>query len=184
MLPIKFSNYLLKIIPSIKSSTIHNDLDICLNLSINNFYKVLVFLKYHTHTQYKILSDLCIVDYPTRNNRFEVVYNLLSLKFNSRIRLKVILNELQTIPSIVNIYRSADWWEREAWDMFGVFFTGHPDLRRILSDYGFEGHPLRKDFPLSGYTEVRYSELKKRVVYEPVTVPQDFRLYDFENPWN
>lgn len=182
MLPVSFAKYLLKIIPSIKNFIVQKQ-NILIVVPLTKIYPILTFLKYHTNTQYKVLSDLCVVDYPTKTNRFEIIYNLLSLQYNSRITVKVSCNELQTVPSIVNIYKSANWWEREAWDMFGVFFVNHPDLRRILTDYGFEGHPLRKDFPLSGFTEVRYSELEKRVIYEPITVPQEYRSFNFESPW-
>ncbi len=109
---------------------------------------------------------------------------MLSIRFNSRIRVKIVITELQPIDSITTIYKAAAWWEREAWDMFGIFFTNHPDLRRILTDYGFEGHPLRKDFPLSGFLEVYYNELKKRVVYEPINLSQQYRLFEFNSPWN
>jgi len=124
------------------------------------------------------------VDYPSRKDRFDVIYNLLSIRFNTRIRIKVIINEFQSLESITSIYSSANWYERETWDMFGIFFINHPDLRRILTDYGFEGYPLRKDFPLSGYIEVRYNEAKKRVVYEKLMLPQEFRLFTFETPWD
>jgi NADH-quinone oxidoreductase subunit C len=124
------------------------------------------------------------VDYPSRKDRFDVVYNLLSVRFNTRIRVKVIINEFQSLESITSIYSAAGWFERETWDMFGIFFINHPDLRRILTDYGFEGYPLRKDFPLSGYIEVRYNESKKRVVYEKLMLPQEFRLFTFETPWD
>jgi NADH/F420H2 dehydrogenase subunit C len=177
-----FSQHLLKMIPSISNYTIKQN-EICLNIPFNRIISVISFLKYHTNCQYKLLSDLCIVDYPSRSNRFDIIYNLLSIRFNSRITIKVIVNELQIVPSLTKVYRSADWWEREAWDMFGVFFSNHPNLRRILSDYGFEGHPLLKNFPLSGFMEVRYDELKKRVVYEPLNLPQDFRSFNFESPW-
>jgi NADH-quinone oxidoreductase subunit C len=129
------------------------------------------------------LMDICGVDYPERPERFEVVYNLLSLKYNWRLRIKVHADETSLVPSVVGIYKAAGWFERECWDMYGVAFAGNPDLRRILTDYGFEGHPLRKDFPLSGYVEVRYDEEKKRIVYEPVQLPQDFRSFDFLSPW-
>ena len=177
-----FSQYLLKNIPSIINYTVEKG-EICLNIPFNKIIPVVTFLKYHTNCQYKLLSDMCVVDYPTRKHRFDIIYNFLSIRYNSRIRLKVILNNLQIIPSISSIFSCANWWEREAWDMFGVFFSEHPDLRRILSDYGFEGHPMRKDFPLSGFMEVRYSELKKRVIYEPISLPQEFRTFDFESPW-
>jgi len=128
--------------------------------------------------------DICGVDYPTRSHRFEVVYNLLSHKFSSRIRVKTYADEVTPVPTAVGVFRGADWYEREVWDMYGVFFSGHPDLRRILTDYGFEGHPLRKDFPLTGYTEVRYDEEKKRVVYEPLQLTQAFRNFEgATSPW-
>ncbi len=129
------------------------------------------------------LVDICAVDYPERPERFEVVYHLLSLKHNARIRVKILTDEATPVPTVINVFSTAGWFEREAWDLMGVTFDGHPDLRRILTDYGFEGHPLRKDFPLSGYVEVRYSDEEKRVIYEPVKLPQDFRSFDFLSPW-
>jgi NADH-quinone oxidoreductase subunit C len=132
---------------------------------------------------FKQLMDITAVDYPDRQKRFEVVYNLLSLKHNQRIRVKVAADEETVVPSSVGVFSSATWLEREVWDLFGVFFSDHPDLRRILTDYGFEGHPLRKDFPLTGYVEVRYDEDQKRVVYEPVKLTQEFRGFDFTSPW-
>ena len=177
-----FCQYLLLNIPSIINYTIDKK-EISINIPFNKIEQVITFLKYHTNCQYKVISDICVVDYPTRKNRFDIVYNFLSIKYNSRIRVKVIVNEFQVVPSITNIYKGANWWEREAWDLFGVFFQNHPDLRRILTDYGFEGHPMRKDFPLSGYVEVRYSETDKRVIYEPISLPQEFRSFDFESPW-
>jgi NADH-quinone oxidoreductase subunit C len=133
--------------------------------------------------RFEQLMDVCGVDYPSRPERFEVVYNLLSLSQNRRIRVKVAAAEGEAVPTAVEIYRSANWYEREVWDLFGVYFEGHPDLRRILTDYGFEGHPLRKDFPLTGYVEVRYDDEQKRVVYEPVKLTQDYRNFDFLSPW-
>jgi NADH-quinone oxidoreductase subunit C len=132
---------------------------------------------------FKVLVDVCGVDYPERALRFEVVYNLLSLKHNRRVRVKVATDESAPVPSVVGVFSSANWFERETWDLFGVYFSDHPDLRRILTDYGFEGHPLRKDFPLTGYVEVRYDEVQKRVVYEPVKLKQEFRSFDFLSPW-
>ncbi|MEC8087407.1 MAG: NADH-quinone oxidoreductase subunit C [Pseudomonadota bacterium] len=131
----------------------------------------------------KVLVDVTETDYPEREERFEIVYNLLSLSHNHRVRVKVATDEKTPVPSIVPLFSAAGWFEREVWDMFGVFFTDHPDLRRMLTDYGFEGHPLRKDFPLTGYVEVRYDEEQKRVVYEPVKLTQDFRSFDFMSPW-
>jgi NADH/F420H2 dehydrogenase subunit C len=177
-----FSQYLLKILPIINYTISKKELSI--NIPFNKIIPIIFFLKNHTHCQYKVLSDLCVVDYVNKKERFDVIYNLLSIRFNSRIRIKVSITELQPIDSITSIYKAASWWEREAWDMFGIFFINHPDLRRILTDYGFEGHPLRKDFPLSGFLEVYYNELKKRVVYEPINLSQQYRLFEFNSPWN
>jgi NADH-quinone oxidoreductase subunit C len=127
--------------------------------------------------------DLTAVDYPTREHRFDVVTHLLSPKHNRRIRIKVATDEDTPVPSLCAVYPAANWYERETYDLFGVFFEGHPDLRRILTDYGFDGHPLRKDFPMTGYVEVRYSDAEKRVVYEPVRLNQEFRTFDFLSPW-
>jgi len=138
----------------------------------------------HTGLQYKRLTDVAGVDYPERGKRFEVVYNRLSLRYGVRLLVKVRVDELETLPSRTGRYKSANWMERERWDMFGVGVEGHPDLRRILTDYGFEGHPMRKDFPLTGYTEVRYDETLKRVVSEPVELTQEFRAFEYGNPWS
>jgi NADH-quinone oxidoreductase subunit C len=129
------------------------------------------------------LMDLCGVDWPEHEARFEVVYNLLSVSLNQRIRVIITIDEQTSVPSVCGIWPCATWWERETWDLFGIVFAGQPDLRRILTDYGFEGHPLRKDFPLTGYVEVRYDEERKQVVYEPVRLTQDFRNFDFLSPW-
>lgn len=129
------------------------------------------------------LMDICGADYPDQPERFEVIYHLLSLKHNWRVRVKVLTDEHSPVPSVVTVYSGAGWFERECWDLFGVAFSGNPDLRRLLTDYGFEGHPLRKDFPLTGYVEVRYDDEQKRVVYEPVKLVQDFRNFDFTSPW-
>ncbi|MFY9288540.1 MAG: NADH-quinone oxidoreductase subunit C [Alphaproteobacteria bacterium] len=129
------------------------------------------------------LMDICGVDYPERPERFVVVYNLLSLKHNVRVRVKVQTDETSPVPSVVGVHSGAGWFERECWDLYGVAFSNNPDMRRLLTDYGFEGHPLRKDFPLTGYVEVRYDEMQKRVVYEPVKLVQDFRNFDFLSPW-
>ena len=164
---------------------------------------VLTFLKNHHNAQFTNLADIAGVDMPTREYRFEVVYNLLSLRYNARIRVKTYTDEMTPLESSNDVHKAANWYEREIWDMFGVFFTNHPDLRRILTDYGFEGHPLRKDFPLSGYLEVkfviycviliaimlkttlqyRYDDEKKRVVQEPVELAQEFRKFDLTAPW-
>lgn len=141
------------------------------------------FLRDNPDCFFEMLVDITAVDYPERPERFEVVYHLLSLKHKHRIRVKCYTTEEEPVDSIVTIYSSAGWYEREVWDMYGIFFAENPDLRRILTDYGFEGHPLRKDFPLTGYVELRYSEEEKRVVYEPVKLTQDFRKFDFLSPW-
>ncbi|WP_028464838.1 NADH-quinone oxidoreductase subunit C [Nisaea denitrificans] len=145
--------------------------------------KVLTFLRDDAQCQFRCLVDLCGTDYPEREQRFDVVYNLLSVQQNNRIRVKVATDEVTPVPSVSGVFPSAEWFEREAWDMYGVFFSDHPDLRRLLTDYGFEGHPLRKDFPLTGHVEVRYDDEQKRVVYEPVKLVQDFRSFDFLSPW-
>jgi NADH-quinone oxidoreductase subunit C len=144
---------------------------------------MMTFLRDDPKCLFKVMVDLCGVDYPDRPERFEVVYNLLSLKLNQRIRVKVTSDEESLVPSITGVYSAAGWFEREAWDLYGIYFSDHPDLRRILTDYGFEGHPMRKDFPLTGYVEVRYDEEQKRVVYEPVKLKQEFRSFDFVSPW-
>jgi NADH-quinone oxidoreductase subunit C len=145
--------------------------------------RVLTFLRDDARCLFAMLVDICGVDYPDRAERFDVVYNLLSLKHNQRIRLKVMTDEESPVPSATAIYSAAGWFEREAWDLYGIYFADHPDLRRLLTDYGFEGHPLRKDFPLTGYVELRYDEDQKRVVYQPVRLKQEFRSFDFLSPW-
>ena len=145
--------------------------------------RVMKFLRDDASCQFKSLMDICGVDFPEREERFEVNYNLLSYKHNQRIRIKVRTKEDMPVPSVSGVFPTAAWFERECWDMFGVFFSEHPDLRRLLTDYGFEGHPLRKDFPLTGYVEVRYDDEQKRVVYEPVKLTQAFRSFDFLSPW-
>ena len=145
--------------------------------------KVLKFLRDDQNCQFKQLVDVCGVDFPEREERFEVVYNLLSLKHNQRVRVKLSAGEDTPVDSATEIFSSANWFERETFDLYGVFFAGHPDLRRILTDYGFEGYPLRKDFPLTGFVEVRYDSEQRRVVYEPVKLTQEFRSFDFSSPW-
>jgi len=144
---------------------------------------LLKYLRDDQNLKFQQLLDITAADYPAREERFEVVYNLLSLIHNQRIRVKVAAGEEDTLPSVVSLFPSAGWMEREVWDLYGVYFADHPDLRRILTDYGFEGHPLRKDFPLTGHVELRYDETQKRVVYEPVKLTQDFRTFDFVSPW-
>ena len=157
--------------------------ELCIRVERQLLPRVLSFLRDDPQCRFNVLCDICGVDYPDRPLRFEVVYNLLSLSHNRRIRVKVDTDEEHPVPSAVGLFSSAGWWEREAWDLFGIYFAGNPDLRRILTDYGFDGHPLRKDFPLTGYVEMRYDERQKRVVYEPVRLPQEFRSFDFLSPW-
>jgi|TARA_A100001037_G_scaffold45696_1_gene36882 NADH-quinone oxidoreductase subunit C len=151
--------------------------------TVDDIVRVLKFLRDDASCQFKSLMDVCGVDYPEQEKRFEVNYNLLSYKHNQRIRIKVRTDEDTPVPSVSTVFPTASWFERECWDMYGVFFSEHPDLRRLLTDYGFEGHPLRKDFPLTGYVEVRYDDEQKRVVYEPVKLTQAFRSFDFLSPW-
>jgi NADH-quinone oxidoreductase subunit C len=145
--------------------------------------RVLTFLRDDPKAELHQLVDIAAVDWPARPQRFDVVYNLLSLTKNWRARVKVMTDEVTPVPSVIDVFRAAGWYEREAWDLYGVLFSGHPDLRRLLTDYGFEGHPMRKDFPLTGYVEVRYDVEQKRVVYEPVSLTQEFRTFEFMSPW-
>jgi NADH-quinone oxidoreductase subunit C len=144
---------------------------------------LLTFLRNDARCRFRTLVDICGVDYPERPQRFEVVYNLLSIHKNQRVRVKLPADEATAVPSVTSLYSAAGWFEREAWDLYGIFFAGNADLRRILTDYGFEGHPMRKDFPLTGYVELRYDEEQKRVVYDKVRLTQEFRRFDFTSPW-
>ncbi|AGB70781.1 MULTISPECIES: NADH-quinone oxidoreductase subunit C [Rhizobium] len=157
--------------------------ELTVTTTTENVIALLTFLRDDAKCGFVNMTDICGVDWPQRVERFDVVYHLLSPKKNLRIRVKVPVGEDQPVPSACGIYPGADWFERETWDMYGVLFTGHPDLRRILTDYGFEGHPLRKDFPTTGFVEVRYDDAAKRVVYEPVELKQEFRNFDFLSPW-
>lgn len=157
--------------------------EVTLEVASASIPEVMLHLRDHPDMLFKVLVDVCGVDFPDRAERFEVVYHLLSLKHNRRVRVKTTTDEATPVPSITGIFAAAGWFEREAWDMYGILFSDNPDLRRILTDYGFEGHPLRKDFPLTGFVEVRYDDEQKRVVYEPVKLRQDFRTWDFLSPW-
>lgn len=145
--------------------------------------EVVAFLRDDSRCRFVNFTDIAGADYPARSERFDVVYHLLSPYKNRRVRIKVTTDEVTPVPSITDVFKGADWFEREAWDLYGILFTGHHDLRRILTDYGFDGHPLRKDFPMTGFVEVRYNEEQKRVVYEPVRLNQEFRNFDFLSPW-
>ena len=164
-----------------KSEIRHNQLYI--NIGSEDLIDVTLFIKSNENTKFKQLIDITAVDYPENTQRFKVVYLFLSHEFNQRIILSYLINEKEVIPSLTSIFPAANWMEREVFDMYGVKFKGHPDLRRILTDYDFEGHPLRKDFPLTGHTEVRYSEEQKKVIKEPVKLEQNYRNFDYESPW-
>ena len=164
------------------SWSIAND-ELTMQVTKASFASFVEYLQTERSARFTTLVDITAVDYPSRPERFDVVYHLLSMYTNQRIRLKVSLREDEMMPSITDTFPAADWFEREVFDMFGIIFTGHPDLRRILTDYGFRGHPLLKDFPTTGYTEVRYDEAEKRVVYEPVSLVQEYRQFDFMSPW-
>ena len=167
---------------SVKKSEI-NFKQLFVDVNVENLTSTILFLKTNDKCRFKQLIDITAVDYPGREQRFKIVYLLLSHENNLRIIINVHIDETVIVPSIAKIFPSANWMEREVFDMYGVSFKGHPDLRRILTDYGFEGYPLRKDFPLTGYTEVRYSEAKKKVISEPVKLDQEYRDFDFESPW-
>nr|YP_010455060.1 NADH dehydrogenase subunit 9 [Vischeria punctata]UUA03896.1 NADH dehydrogenase subunit 9 [Vischeria punctata] len=156
----------------------------CLIIQFENVWENVFFFKNHNLSDFNCLVFIGGIDYPERENRFEILYNFLSQSFNSRLSIKTSVNEITPIKSIVSIFPSANWWEREIWDLFGVFFIDHPDLRRILTDYGFQGFPLRKDFPLTGYVEVVYDEKLKHVKVQPLQITQEFRFLDVVNPWS
>jgi NADH/F420H2 dehydrogenase subunit C len=177
-----YSHCLLSNLPIYNVTFARNEVTIIVPHS--ELFNVILFLRDNTNCQYRTIIDMCAVDYPERENRFEVVYNFLSTRYNNRIRVKTSVSEITPVDSITPLFKGANWFEREIWDLYGVYFTGHPDLRRILTDYGFEGHPLRKDFPLSGYVEVRYDEIQKRVVCEPIELSQEYRDFNFSSPWD
>ena len=166
----------------VKSTKINHKL-ICINIENENLLDVVLFLKNNNQTKFKQLIDITAVDYPENEKRFELVYLFLSHENNTRLKLLIKFEVNQTINSLTKVFPSANWMEREVFDMYGIKFKNHPDLRRILTDYGFKGHPLRKDFPLTGHNEVRYSEDEKKVVYEPVKLEQNYRNFDYESPW-
>jgi NADH-quinone oxidoreductase subunit C len=165
----------------ISADIAHGELTI--DVSVNEIEGLMEFLKLDRACLFSTLIDITAVDYPSRERRFDVVYHLLSMYQNHRIRVQAALREDEMMPSITGVFPAANWFEREVYDMYGILFSGHPDLRRLLTDYGFRGHPLRKDFPTTGYTELRYDEVQKRVVYEPVSLVQEYRQFDFMSPW-
>jgi NADH-quinone oxidoreductase subunit C len=178
-----FINNFNQIFKNHKTFLLSNKNDLILETTVGNLEKTLFFLRDHEACLFKMLIDILVVDYPGKEKRFSLIYCLLSLKYNVRIKVKISIDELTSVNSIANIYKSSCWMEREVWDMNGVFFENHPDLRRILTDYGFEGYPLRKDFPLSGYTEVRYDDSQKRVVSENLEMSQEYRVFNFNSSW-
>lgn len=164
-------------------STVQSHHELTVTVEIGALLDVMAFLKTDAATRMTSLVDITAIDHPERVVRFDMVYHLLSMYTNGRIRVKTEVSEMGMVPSLIGVYPAANWFEREVYDLFGILFSGHPDLRRILTDYGFRGHPLRKDFPTTGYTEVRYDEVQKRVVYEPVKLVQEYRQFDFMSPW-
>lgn len=179
----EYVGYLAEKQPALVQSTSVAYGELTVSATADNIIALLTFLRDDPQSGFVNMVDICGVDWPQRERRFDVVYHLLSPTRNMRIRIKVQTAEEEAVPSACSVYPGADWFEREAWDLYGILFTGHPDLRRILTDYGFEGHPLRKDFPLTGFVEVRYDDGAKRVVYEPVQLRQEFRSFDFLSPW-
>lgn len=157
--------------------------ELTISVAAERIGEALTFLRDDPRCRFEVLIDICGVDWPARPKRFEVVYHLLSPRLNQRVRVKCVTDEDTPVPSVIPVFPAANWFEREAYDMYGILFSGHPDLRRLLTDYGFQGYPLRKDFPLTGYVEVRYDDDAKRVLYEPVKLVQEFRTFDFESPW-
>ena len=182
----EFLNYFAQIlnlyVSMVKINVVKNNITLRAR-NFNDVNKILFILLKHSKFQFIVLSDMFGIDQMQPNGRFKVVYTLLSIRFNVRLRLNVIVNEFDQVPSCTEIFKCAGWLEREIWDMFGIFFINHSDLRRILTDYGFNGFPLRKDFPLSGFIELRYDDSLKRVVYEPIETSQEFRFFDFRSPW-
>nr|YP_010470391.1 NADH dehydrogenase subunit 9 [Symbiochloris sp. SG-2018]UVF37879.1 NADH dehydrogenase subunit 9 [Symbiochloris sp. SG-2018] len=180
----QFAFYLIKLAPKWIDFCVLRKDTIVLYIKSEHIYSFFLLLKTHINTKVQVLVDLTAVDFPSRELRFDIVYNSLSIFYNYRICVKTCVDEITPVDSITSIYPAAGWLERECWDMFGIFFKNHSDLRRILTDYGFEGHPLRKDFPLTGFNEVRYDDAEKRVITEPLQISQTFRVFDFHSPWD
>lgn len=179
---LKCARYLFKVVPFVEKVCLHKDM-IVLKVRSSKILEVLSFLKNHSNLRMELLLDVWAVDYPNNNKRFEVNYLLCSVVYNFRVVVRVVLEDSQGLNSVESLFPSSGWLEREVWDMYGIIFYKNKDLRRILTDYGFEGHPLRKDFPLSGYVEVRYDDAEKRVLQEPLEVSQEYRAFDFKSPW-
>lgn len=183
-LKLRYGSYLISCLPFYINTVLVSLNELTVIVNSNYINKVLLFLKNDSHSLFNILIDITAVDYPENEKRFEVFYFLLSLPYNVRIRVKTHVNEMFSLESVTNIFSSANWSEREAWDMFGIYFKGHPDLRRLLTDYGFEGHPLRKDFPLNGYFAVRYDDTSKIILYEVTELSQNFRNFNLQSAWS
>lgn len=178
-----YPHFILSVVPRFIKQIEHNFDETIFYTKSDFLINFTYFLRDHTSTLFKTLIDVTCVDFPDRSKRFEVVYNLLSLKYNKRIRIKVLTNDYEPIPSLFPIYSSATWHEREVWDLYGVFFENHNDLRRILTDYGFQNHPFRKDFPLSGYYQLRFDAEVNQIVFEKTSLLQQSRMFDFKSPW-
>lgn len=183
-LKLNFGNYLVSCLPHYINTVFFTFNELTIIVNSNYISQTLSFLKNDNNCQFKVLVDLTAVDYIENDKRFEVVYLLLSLKYNTRIKVKTHINEMTLLDSVSDIHKGANWAEREVWDMFGIYFKNHPDLRRILTDYGFDGHPLRKDFPLNGYSAVRYDDTQKIVLYETSELAQEYRDFNFQSPWS
>jgi len=183
-LSLNYGNYLMSCLPNYIYTALYSLDDLSLTIDANYVKKVLAFLKNDLNSQFDVLIDFTVVDYPENKKRFEAVYFLLSTSFNARLRVKAHLNEMFLLESVTSLYCSANWSEREVWDMFGIPFNNHPDLRRVLTDYSFDGHPLRKDFPLNGFYAVRYDDTLKIIVYEETELSQEYRNFDFQSPWS
>jgi len=181
--PQSLENFVLSVPKWIDSCEFHRTGEVSVTVPSHSIFEFFSFVQNHTNLRMQMLVDLTAVDFPKRSKRFEVVYHLMSLDFNCRLRVKTHVDETSCLPSICSLYKSSGWFEREVWDLFGIYFLNHPDLRRIMTDYGFEGHPFRKDFPLSGYLEARYDEGEKRVLLESIELAQEFRFFEFSNPW-
>lgn len=184
ILKLRYGNFLISCLPSFINTAFISLNELTIIVNSNYIFKVLSFLKNDSNSLFNVLIDITAVDYPENDKRFEVFYFLLSLPYNIRIRVKTHVTEMFPLQSVTKLFSSANWSEREVWDMFGIYFKGHPDLRRILSDYGFEGHSLRKDFPLNGYLSVRYDDTSKIILYEPTELAQNFRSFNFQSSWS
>lgn len=179
----KYANFLKEMLPRYITKIKLNNYELEVTINLNGLLPTLFFLKNHTNAKFNILTDIIALDFPGKKKRFLVIYHLLSIHYNCRLSVRVEVAELEAVDSVTAIFNSAGWQEREVWDLFGIVFRNHPDLRRILTDYGFKGHPLRKDFPLTGYIEIFYDDSKRRIVYAPVSLAQEYRNFTFNNPW-